>query len=113
MAEYTHEYSNFPTELITMKEYKDINDEIASVVAQIEAAKASGDYATAVELINSHPELGDYNFSASDVNRMIEEIRNTQIYATQITKAITYGDDNFAGDVGDIWIGDASFGTEE
>lgn len=112
MADYTHEFSNFPDELITMKEYKDINDEIASVVAQIETAKANGDYQTAVSIINAHPELSDYNFSASDVNRFIEEIRNTQIYATAITKAISYGDDKFAGDVGDIWIGDADFGSE-
>ena len=112
MADYTHEYSNFPDELITMKEYKDINDEIASVVAQIETAKANGDYATAVAIVSAHPELSDYNFSASDVNRIVEEIRNAQIYATNITNAFSYGDDNFAGDVGDIWIGDADFGTE-
>ena len=112
MADYTHEFSNFPESLIDMRTFKDVNDEIASIVSQIETAKANGDFATAVSIINEHPELSDYDFSANDINQIIEEIRNSQIFAAKITNAFSYGDDNFAGDVGDIWIGDADFGKE-
>lgn len=109
MADYTHEFSNFPDSLVDMKTFKDIDDSIASIVSQIETAKANGDFATAVAIISAHPELADYDFSANDINRIIEEIRNSQIYATSMTNAITYGNTEFRGSVGDIWIGSADF----
>lgn len=109
MADYTNEYSTFPENLITMKEYKDITDDIAAIVGEIETAKAAGNFSQALEIIKAHPELSDYNFSASDINRIIEEIRNAQIFAQSITKSITYGNDSFSGDVGDVWIGEAGY----
>lgn len=110
MPDYTHEFSNYPDSLIDMRTFKDINDEIASVVAQIEAAKADGDYADAIAIIKAHPELADYDFSANDINRIIEEIRNSQIFVTTITQGITYGGNSFRGEVGDIWITKSNFG---
>ena len=107
--DYTHEFSNYPDSLIDMKTFKDINDDIASIVSQIEAAKAEGYYDDAIAIIKEHPELADYDFSANDINRIIEEIRNSQIFVTTITDAITYGNDEFRGSVGDIWIGKANF----
>ena len=105
MSEYTHEYSNFPDSPITQKNYKDISDEIATVVGQIESAKAAGDYATAAQLVADHPELSDYNFSSADVNRFAEEIRNTQIFTESFKRSIQFGGSAFSGDeIGDLWI---------
>lgn len=105
MSDYTHEYSNFPDSPIVQKNYMDISDDIADVVGQIETAKASGDYATAAQLIADHPELSNYNFSSADVNRFIEEIRNTQIFAQSFKRSIQFGGSAFLGEeIGDLWI---------
>ena len=107
MPDYTHEFSNFPDSLIGVKTYKDIDDDIASIVAQIEQARADGDFKRASEIISEHPELSDYNFSANDVNRIIEEVRNTQVFAKKHEKAIDYGGSYYDGEKGNLWIGEA------
>lgn len=110
MPDYTHEYSNFPNSPITQKHYIDISDDIAEVVGQIESAKAAGDYVAAAQLVADHPELSNYNFSAQDVNRFVEEIRNTQIFTQSFRRSIQFGGSAFTGDeIGDLWItGDLS-----
>ena len=80
MAKFTHEYSNFPDELITIVGYKNVNDTIGELINQINAYRLDGNYAAAQILIDEYAtQLKKYNLDMEIINTMVEEIRNTQI----------------------------------
>lgn len=106
MAEFTHEYSQYPDKLMTKRTFKDVDDSIAMKVSEIQDLRRSGNYTKAAQRINEL-NIKDYNFSASDVNWLIEEIRNTQIYAKQKRQNI-YNTEDCPSDTAvtyDVWIG--------
>lgn len=106
MAAYTHEHSNFPLELINVKEYKNVDDYIKGFVNQIQLLREQGYYAEAARMIRTSADMTPYNFDAEDVNRIVEEIRNTQIYAQGQKQAIFYSDtEDFDAKIFDVWIG--------
>lgn len=106
MSAYTNEYSNFPLEVINVKEYKNVDDFIKGFVNQIQLLREQGYYAEAARMIRTSADMSPYNFDATDVNRLVEEIRNTQIYAQSQKQAIFYSDQrNFDPSVYDVWIG--------
>lgn len=107
MANYTHEYSNFPDELITVKTYKDVDDDIAALVQQINEYREAGDFASANALVaENQAALSVYNVSSEDINRIVEEIRNTQIYAKESGNSVYYTDTEPTDAVinGDTWL---------
>jgi hypothetical protein len=91
---------------MTKKQYKDVDDSVASKIQQIQDLRRSGSYNLAAQKIKEL-NLKDYNFSAQDVNWLIEEIRNTQIYAKQKRQNIYTDDENpITSAINyDVWIG--------
>lgn len=81
MATYSNEYSKFPEQLISMREFKDITNDVDAIIQQIKTYKSEGKYAEAAELMRNNPNLASYMFSATDINTLVEEIYNAQIAA--------------------------------
>lgn len=105
MADYTHEYSKFPNELISKRAYKDVNDSVAAKINGIKALQAEGRYSEAAALI---PDVKDYLLGADVINTLIEEIRNAQIYAKGAKQCIYVQSEEPDSTVireNDVWIG--------
>lgn len=106
MNQTTHEYSNFPNELITKHNFKDVDDNIASVINQIKELQASGLYNQASRIVAQNKDvLGQYIIDSSIVNELIEHIRNTEIVSLQAQQCIYVGDKPLTCNNGDVWIG--------
>ena len=108
MARYTHDFgAQWPNELITLTHYRDADNSIGSILAQIKQAQQSGDYATAQQIIqNNRQALQGYVIDSSAINKYIEEIRNLEIYTKTYKQQIYYQQSepyNYA-EVGDVWI---------
>ena len=56
MASYTNEYSRLPNEILTLHNYKDVDDTVAPYVNQIKILQAQGKYDKVNEIMKSHPE---------------------------------------------------------
>lgn len=106
MADYTHEYSNFPNTVMTAIEYNDVTDSVATLINQIKTLQAAGNYYSATLLIAQNPSIKQYIPCAEDLNKIGEEIRNAQIYAKQVKQTI-YTDETEPVSMidGDVWIG--------
>lgn len=104
---YTHEYSKFPDELIEIKNYKNVDDTVGSLINQIESYRREGNYLAAVELINTYGEnLKKYVLDVSVINSMIEEIRNCQIRSLVTGQMLSLEEDEpIEVDDGFIWLG--------
>jgi len=107
MAKFTHEYSNFPDELITLTNYKNVNDTIGELINQINEYRLDGNYAAAQILISDYAtQLKPYNLDMSIINMMIEEIRNTQIKSRVAGQFLSIDEDEPDGVWdGFVWIG--------
>lgn len=106
MEQTTHEYSSFPQEIIKQHHFKDVDDNIASVVNQIKTLQSKGLYNQAARVVdNNRDVLGQYIIDSSLINEMIEQIRNTQLYALQQQQCVFYGNKPLTCNDGDIWIG--------
>lgn len=104
MMDYVHEYSNYPNELINMRVFKDPDNSIIPVIQQIKNYKALGNYSAAAQLIKNTPEIADYMFSATDINRIIEEIYNTQLRTISRKQRVFYRSTDFVPEINDVWI---------
>lgn len=107
MSNYTHEYSNFPQEIIQKHNFKDIDNSVSTIVNTIKSLQSQGLYNEASKLIKDNQnELSKYFIDMSVINGMIEHIRNTQICALG-NKQYIFTDDNLpiAWNIGDVWIG--------
>lgn len=108
MADFSDEFSSFPSRKITKHDFKNIDDSIASVINQINALRAKGLYNQAARIIQNNMDvLSQYIVDASTFRTWEEEIYNTQIYAKQQQQSIYF--DEFEEDVdcieGDVWVG--------
>ncbi len=107
MADYTHEYSNFPNEIMEKHNFKDVTNEIAVMINTIKSLQSQGLYDEAAKIIRTNASvLKPYNIDMTTVNGMIEHIRNTEIYATGIHQSVHT--DVSEPDIcleSDIWIG--------
>lgn len=80
--EYTHEYSQYPDELIELVDYKNVDDTVGGLINEIETYRAQGNYLAATDLIERYADrLKKYNIDMTLINSMVEEIRNAQIKA--------------------------------
>lgn len=107
MASYTHEYSNFPTTIMEKSNYKDVDDTVAVLINQLKTFQQNNDYDSATLFIAQNPSLKQYIIGVDSINKIIEEIRNTQIYA-KTTKQTIYVQDKDNEPIsaidGDVWI---------
>lgn len=106
MAEMTHEYSQFPEQIMELHNFKDADDSIAKVINQIKNLQAQGLYNQAQRIVEQNKDvLGSYIISAENLNAIDEETRNLQIYSKQVQQSIYYQDSEPSGFLYDVWIG--------
>lgn len=107
MSEITNEYSNFPSQLIQKHNFKDVDNSVAEIIKEIKDLQAQENFKEATEKINLHKEiLKNYIIDASFINTLVEEIRNTQIYALRQCQNVFVCENipSFYNNE-DIWIG--------
>lgn len=107
MASYTHEYSNFPTTIMERGNYKDVDDTVAVLINQLKTFQKNKDYKSAILLIAQNPSLKQYIIGVDVINKIIEEIRNTQIYAKTTKQTVYIQDKNnvpISAVENDVWI---------
>ena len=120
MPTYSNEYSQFPDQLISMREFKDVTSDIDAIIQQVKTHKKNGDYAAAAQVLRNNPSLASYMFSATDINTLVEEIYNAQIAAlnaapysgssgsTSASGFVTGNTPPTVAAVGTVWISGAS-----
>lgn len=108
MANYTHEYSNFPSQLYTRHHFKDVDDSVGHLVEQIKELQARGEFDLINEIIKVNKnKLGQYVFGSEYPNGIDEELRNLEIFTKNKKQSIFYQPDDpedMAG-LADVWIG--------
>lgn len=107
MAYFEREYSNYPEQLITLHEYKDVDDKIAPVINEINELQAQGLYNQAARIVENNADiLSQYIFGSEEINTIIQELRNAQLYAKQRQQFIWFEDENDEPPAiyGDVWI---------
>ena len=104
---YTHEYSQYPNELISLEDFKNVDDTVGDLINQIETYRSQGNYSAAAQLVERYSDtLKRYNIDTVTVNTLIEEIRNTQIKALTTGQFLSYGTAEPVDlDEGYVWIG--------
>ena len=108
MAKYENEFSKFPYQKITRHNFRNIDDNIAPVINQINALRIQGLYNEAADVIqNNFNILSHYIVDAITFRTWEEEIYNTQKYARQVQQSIYFDEfeKDFDGIEGDVWIG--------
>jgi len=108
MAKYEREFSLFPEKKITRHNFKNVDDNIASIINQINTLRSQGLYNQASHIIQDNFDvLSHYIVDAITFRTWEEEIYNTQIYAQKKQQSIYF--DEFEEDVdcieGDVWVG--------
>lgn len=108
MAELpTYDFANYPAKgFIERKVFEDPTDEDADLIKQYENYISNGDIASAKQLLTDNPDLSTKMFGTQDGNTLYEELRNTEIVASQEKQSIYYGDKPLTYKVNDIWISD-------
>lgn len=108
MPGYTYEYANFPNGYIEKHNFKDIYeaDEVTlQLITEIE--NSTNEHAVELMSIPTNAELiKQYIIRAKTINTIIEELRNTQIYAKKVQQNIYINEDPKDPQFGDIVIGD-------
>lgn len=121
---YETEYSNFPTQNITLHNFKNINDNsvtytlngssytttIDKLIAKINTLRAStltGDRETCVALMRATKDvISPYFVDAETFNTWEQEIYNTQVYAKSVLQSVHFGTEEPECMEQDVWIGD-------
>lgn len=108
MATYENEFSSFPSKKITKHEFKNIDDNIADIINQINSLRTQGLYNQAARIIQQNFDvLSQYVADATTFRTWEEEIYNTQTYARQKQQSIFFDEqeNDFDGIEGDVWVG--------
>jgi hypothetical protein len=109
MSIYEKEFSSFPTSLIKKHNFKNIDDNIAVIINQINLLRSQGLYSKASEIINDNKDLlSQYIIDAVTYRTWEEEIYNTQIYSRQRQQIVFFDEEEPECLEGDIWIGGVS-----
>ena len=107
MADYTHDYSQFPSQILTRHNFRDVDDSIASIVNQIKLLQSQGKYSQAANYIETYKAtLGPYVLSSEYMNLIDEETRNLEIYARAKKQQIYYQttEPGSSSYVNDVWL---------
>lgn len=108
MTEYSREFSSFPSKKITRHDFKNVDDNIASIINQINNLRTQGLYNQAARIVQDNFDvLSHYIVDAITFRTWEEEIYNTQKYARQVQQSIFFdeNEDDFDGIEGDVWVG--------
>lgn len=108
MAEYSREFSSFPSKKITRHNFKNVDDNIAPIINQINNLRSQNLYNQAARIVQDNFDvLSHYIVDAITFRTWEEEIYNTQKYARQIQQSIFFDEDeeDFDGIEGDVWVG--------
>ncbi len=105
MAEFTHEYSQFPNKIWERRYFKDVDDSIAEVINQIKNLQSQGLYNQAQRIIEQNKDvLGKYIIDTEYLNAVDEETINLEKYAKQQKQSIYFQEDEPDGVLNDVWI---------
>lgn len=108
MSSYSTEFSSFPSKKITKHNFKNVDDNIADIINQINSLRTQGLYNQAARIVqNNFDILSHYIVDAITFRTWEEEIYNTQKYARQKQQTIFFDEeeDDFDGIEGDVWVG--------
>lgn len=108
MTEYSREFSSFPSKKITRHNFKNVDDNIAPIINQINNLRSQNLYNQAARIVQDNFDvLSHYIVDAITFRTWEEEIYNTQIYAKQKQQSIYFeeSEDDFDGIEEDVWIG--------
>lgn len=106
MAEFqTYDFANYPKNgFIEKKEFADPTDKDNELITQYNELINSGNLVGAKELLDANPDLIKKQITSEDMNRLSEELRNTEITVQQGRQSIYYGEAPTTFKVGDVWI---------
>lgn len=120
---YETEYSNFPSQDITLHNFKNIDDSSVTytldgqqitttmdkLIAQINQMRISSitaDKIAAVNLMNAVKDaIKPYLVDAETFNTWEQEIYNTQVYAKNVLQSVHFDDTEPSCQEQDVWIG--------
>ena len=88
---YINEYRTpgFPESVMDSGNFLDVNDDMKDVISQINSARKAGNYNVIKTLYEEYKDVLDrVDLGASKINSIIEEIRNTQIFAKEAHQQI-------------------------
>lgn len=104
---YENEFSKFPNEKITLHKFKNVDDNIAIIINEINDLRSQGLYNQASRKIEDNKDvLGKYIVDAVTFRTWEEEIYNTQKYAKKVQQQIFFEDEEpDYCEEDDIWIG--------
>lgn len=106
MPDYEREFSNFPERKIILHDFKNVDDNIAEMINQINDLRSQGLYNQASRVIQNNSDiLGQYIVDAITYRTWEEEIYNTQKYAKQQQQSVYFDDTEPDCIEGDVWIG--------
>lgn len=101
--------ANFPISIMDNVEYKDVNDDIAALINRIETLRDAEDYLSASTLINTNKDiLEPYIIDSKVINRLFEEQRNTEIWASQEGQNI-YFTTPFQKNINDVLVDEVDY----
>lgn len=114
---YTHQAgAHWPNSLIDLTDYKDADNTVGLIIAQIKEYQEAGDFDSAQDLINQHAStLKQYCFDSAAINKYVEELRNLQIYTKAKKQQIFYEPTeemfSFFAVLNDVWLGNVGDGS--
>ena len=106
MAEFqTYDFANYPKNgFIEKKEFADPTNSDATLIAQYNELIDKGDLSGAKAILEANPNLANKQFGSEDVNRFLEELRNTEITVQQDRQSIYYKETPRTFKINDVWI---------
>lgn len=111
MPKYTYQAgAHWPLSLIDLTHYKDADNTVGELIAQIKAYQEAGDFDAAQAIITDHAEeLKPYAFDSAAINKYVEETRNIEIYTKSKKQQVFYEPteeqaSNFIT-INDVWLG--------
>ena len=103
---YETEFSNFPYQKITLHNFKNVDDKIASVINEVNNLRVQGLYNQAQRILDNNKDvLGQYIFDMETLRTIEEEIFNTQRYAKQQQQSVYFEEEEPDCIEGDVWVG--------
>lgn len=114
MSIYEKEFSSFPTKNITRHNFKNIDDNAASLIEQIKSLRLQGLHEKAASIIKDNKEiLEQCNIDAVIFRTWEEEIYNTQKYSKQRQQIVFFDEVEPECLEGDVWISECIDGSDD
>lgn len=106
MVEFqTYDFAKYPKNgFIDKKEFADPTNDDVDLITQYNELINSGDLVGAKEFLEANSDLVKKQITSEDLNRLYEELRNTEITVQQDRQSIFYKEIPTTIKVGDIWI---------